>query len=345
MKKHIIHSGLNVFKHTKVHKLLSPIYSGLGSILMFHRVLPEQPRLPHNKALEITPEFLEKVIIHLKSSGYQIISLDDIGNRIRTQSKKPFICFTFDDGYVDNYEIAYPLFKKHRVPFTIYVSTSYPDKTCLLWWYLIEDLLLNHSQLSFTFDNQNHTIFCHTFKQKTKAYSYLRQLILSLPKQKLLTFLQQIETDYHLSIHTYKSQTLTWEQIQELANSEFCTIGSHTINHYNLRQLNQNDAKSELLKSKQQLESIISTPVNHFAYPFGTLNEADLREFSIARECDYHTATTTREGSIFPDHINHMHSLPRINITGKLQNLTLLDMRLSGFLKIYRSGLNPVVTR
>ena len=82
-------------------------------------------------------------ILYFKKLDYEIISLDQLYERLLHNSiEKPFVCFTFDDGYVDNYEIAYPVLKKHNIPFAIYVTTSFPDNTAILWWYILEDLVL-----------------------------------------------------------------------------------------------------------------------------------------------------------------------------------------------------------
>ena len=40
--------------------------------------------------------------------------------------RRRFVCLTFDDGYRDNLEYAYPILKKYEVPFALYVPTSFP---------------------------------------------------------------------------------------------------------------------------------------------------------------------------------------------------------------------------
>src|SRR5438105_3082694 len=130
-----------VLYYSQIHQLTKPIYSGLGQILMFHRVLPETDKLRiHNhKSLEVSPEYLENLIQFFKKENYRFVSLDDVMQRgSNSKAQKKFVVFTFDDGYVDNYTYAYPIFKKHNVPFTIYVATSLPDGNAVLWWYLLE---------------------------------------------------------------------------------------------------------------------------------------------------------------------------------------------------------------
>ena len=112
---------------------------------MFHRVCPEHPspRIRSNSGLEVTPEYLEKTILFLRENNYEIVPLGQVEKILNGDYlEKKFAVFTFDDGYADNYRFAYPIFKKHGVPFTIYVTTDLPDNKAILWWYLLEDLVL-----------------------------------------------------------------------------------------------------------------------------------------------------------------------------------------------------------
>ena|SRR5437764_15440766 len=110
---------------SKANLLARPLYSGIGSILMLHRVCREanRPRLGFNRLLEVTPELLEEAIVFLKKK-YEFVSLDQVYEILNGGKRKSkFIAVTMDDGYLDNYTHAFPILKKYNVPFTIYVTT------------------------------------------------------------------------------------------------------------------------------------------------------------------------------------------------------------------------------
>ena len=124
-------------------------FSGIASIFMLHRVFPfEKNKLFPNENMKVSPQFLENIIITLKSSGYSFISLDRLYEILeKGENVRKNIVFTLDDGYKDNYSIAYPIFKKYDIPFTIYVTTSFPERSAILWWYILEDLLLANEEI------------------------------------------------------------------------------------------------------------------------------------------------------------------------------------------------------
>lgn len=117
----------------KLHNLIHPV---MGRILMLHRVV-EQRSEDNNRELEVTPQFLEQTIKDYKQQGYRFVSIDDITDLspLTFHLSPKFVCLTFDDGYRDTFDIAYPILKKHNIPFAVYVTTGFVDKTAKMWWY------------------------------------------------------------------------------------------------------------------------------------------------------------------------------------------------------------------
>ena len=70
--------------------------------------------------------------------------------------------------------------------------------------------------------------------------------------------------------------------------------------------------------------------LNIFAYPYGDKTSAGTREFNIIKELGYDTATTTRNGMVFPEHAQHLQSLPRISLNGDYQQNRYVRLFLSG---------------
>ena len=55
-----------------------------------------------------------------------------------------------------------------------------------------------------------------------------------------------------------------------------------------------------------------------------------MREFELARELGFESAVTTRPGVLFPEHREHVCALPRLSINGRHENLSTVEILLSG---------------
>jgi peptidoglycan/xylan/chitin deacetylase (PgdA/CDA1 family) len=237
-----------------------------GEILGLHRVVEARSLLEDNRMLEITPAFLEQTILKYKAAGYRIVSLDEIQRQIEIQKREKcrFVCFTFDDGYADNYELAYPVFKKYNCPFTIYVTTDFPDQKALLWHYHLQDILLENEKLQFNGIEYD----CSDLKMKNHTFRKIRELLFTSNAEMTLDALEQLFKD-HADVVKHDVKALTWEQISDLATDPLCTIGAHTVSHPALTTLSDEEIRNEMSEGKKKIEEKIKKPVKHFAYPFG----------------------------------------------------------------------------
>ena len=327
-----------LLSHSRSYYLSKPFYSGLGSVLMFHRVCPEssRPRIRGNAGLEVTPEYLENTIKFLRKSNYEIVSLSRVAKILNDNyKKKKFAVLTFDDGYIDNYVHAYPIFKKHRVPFSIYVTTNFPDGNAILWWYILEDLILKEARIEFQLNGLEYQYSCASLWQKEWAYQQIHGLILNGPSNDLNQRIRQVFKNYDIDFLKKTSElALTWEQIREMSADPLVEIGAHTINHHALSKLTDSDVQKEIEGSRDKIESEINQKVEHFSYPFGTRNEAGQREFRVAKKCGFKTSTTTSIANIFKEHKDLLEQLPRIPVNQKRDNgkINYLNLWLNGTL-------------
>ncbi len=335
--------------YTRSYFLSKPFYSGVGSILMFHRVCPEssKPRIRGNAGLEVTPEYLENTIEFLRQNKYEFVSLCQAAKILNEDRKaKKFTVFTFDDGYMDNYIHAYPILKKYRVPFTIYVTTNLPDGKAVLWWYLLEDLILKVTRIDFQLNGREYQYPCASLLQKEWTYQEIHRLILNGPSSELNQRIKQVFRDYDINFFEKTLElALTWEQIREMSEDPLVDIGAHTISHHALSKLTNSAVRNEIEGSRDKIESEINQKVKHFCYPFGTQNEVGEREFKIVKKCGFKTSTTTCAANIFSEHKNLLERLPRIPINQKRDNgnINYLNLWLKGALPCILNKLKRVV--
>jgi peptidoglycan/xylan/chitin deacetylase (PgdA/CDA1 family) len=101
---------------------LSPKYT--IPILVYHSVNNDKG------TFFVSPENFAKQMEHIKKNGYEAIALDELAVNIKNKKffKRNKVVITFDDGYKDNFQYAYPVLKKLRFPATIFLITDFIDK-------------------------------------------------------------------------------------------------------------------------------------------------------------------------------------------------------------------------
>jgi peptidoglycan/xylan/chitin deacetylase (PgdA/CDA1 family) len=270
----------------------------IGNIYMLHRVCAyEDGKLSLNENMKVSPEFLERFIVE-NIEKFEFLSIDQVTDVIikKRKSLKPFIVFTFDDGYVDNYQYAFPIFQKYNIPFTIYISTGLIDGSSMLWWYLLEDIVMQNDSVVLN----NGLSFCsESLADKESAFLQIRKVILELPTSDFDYRVRELLSIYTPDPGKYSTKlVLNWNQILEMSKSPLCTIAAHTVSHRRLTELSDKDLLKEMIECKRIIENKINKTVEHFSYPFGTSFEVNERVIDIVKKSGYKAATFANGGQI-----------------------------------------------
>jgi peptidoglycan/xylan/chitin deacetylase (PgdA/CDA1 family) len=347
LKKKLKQGLLSLLVSCRGHKLFKPFFSGIGHILMFHRVCPKsgKPRIFYNTQLEVTPGYLENAVVFFKERGYEFISLDRMYRLfLENTFKKKFVVVTFDDGYSNTLTHALPVLKKHDVPFTVYVSTNFPDGKAVLWWDLLEDLLLERDIIEIEIGSKYHRFDCASMKEKEDTFEAIRSIIIGFSERDFLPGVEKIFKGLEVDIYSKAVElALSWEEVTELARQPGVTIGAHTVNHYALKELPEERAVYEVTESKKKIEAHIGKEVRHFAYPFGRMGHMGAKDLDIIKKYGFKTAVTTIPGNIFPGHRDHLVYLPRVHMREEIDQLQL-ELFTSGLKQFQLHKFQRVVT-
>jgi peptidoglycan/xylan/chitin deacetylase (PgdA/CDA1 family) len=313
-------------------------FAGLGHILMFHRVLPRnhQPRIAANSYLEVTPEFLDWTISYFERHGYRFVSIGELASGTM-KFDKPFVCYTFDDGFIDNLTQAMPVFERRGVPFTLYVTTGLPDRTAVLWWNTLERLVLEAPELSFVFEGAEYRIEARDSTAKADAFRRIGGLIkhgthATIPERASAIF-AQFGID---PLEEVANSALSWDDLRAMAASPLVTLGAHSVTHPVLADLNREQVEFELGQSKARLEQELGRPVDTLAYPFGGPREIGRDAIRIAEQLGFRSAVTTLPYSIQKSYLRTPLFLPRIAV-GMSMNEDNFDLLRRGILPLARN--------
>src|SRR5580693_1681856 len=183
LRSKVIRAGLEALYVTGAHRLFRPVFAGIGSIFMLHHVRParETPFQPNNH-LEVAPDFLRAVLVHLRARGIDIVTMDELHRRLTERDfSQRFACFTFDDGYRDNRDFALPVMRAFDAPFTVYVASDFAEGTGRLWWVALERVIATASSIEVRIGGVASRLDATTPAAKQATYERVHDWLRGLP--------------------------------------------------------------------------------------------------------------------------------------------------------------------
>lgn len=318
-------------------RFAQPRYGGCGAILMLHRVVEKMPGgFSPNSGLMVTANFLDRLLAVLKTAGFEFVSLDDFQQRLVAENAPPdqnrFLTITLDDGYRDNLENAVPIFRKHQIPYTIYIAPGLVDGRASLWWENLEQMLSGRDLINIDHPSGRREIDLKTKAQKYQAFAQLHDFFAAeLEEEEQRRVMTGLCWLYGVDAEAHRARSImNWDEIANLCSDPLCTIGAHTIHHYSIARLDEESARFELEESARLIELETGKRPTHFAFPYGHKGAAGPRDFELAARTGFETAVTTRHGVCHAEHGKHLHALPRISVNGNFQRLRHVKTLLSG---------------
>jgi peptidoglycan/xylan/chitin deacetylase (PgdA/CDA1 family) len=116
---------------------------------MLHHVRPRRgAEFKPNRHLEVAPDFLRAMLSHLRSRGIDIITIEEVHQRLLERNfSRRFACFTLDDGYRDNRDFVLPVMREFDAPLNVFVVSDFAESTGKLWWIALEMVIARASSI------------------------------------------------------------------------------------------------------------------------------------------------------------------------------------------------------
>jgi peptidoglycan/xylan/chitin deacetylase (PgdA/CDA1 family) len=278
--------------------------------LMLHRVADQNPaRLKANENMKVSPDYLESFILDSKAKGYAFISLNELTEAMEERRfPSRSIILTLDDGYRDNIIHGLPLFRKHQIPFTVYLSTFFIESRELPWWYLLEKLLLEKSQIIWSGDIYDVT----STSSKERLFMKLRQIILE-DFEGSASGINFLCRENEFSTKPEEDLFLSWADIVELATEPLADVGNHGHSHLNLIRASDATVQKEFSAANELIYSHTGRYPRHYCFPYGLY---DSRALDVLRNSGAVTCATSAGGAIQKSSSTDLlFELPRFMLT------------------------------
>jgi peptidoglycan/xylan/chitin deacetylase (PgdA/CDA1 family) len=239
--------------------------------------------------------------IRVLKQYFQVVSLFEKFSTIQaarnSASIRPECILTFDDGWRDFYEFAYPVLKRNQVPATDFLPTGYVGTNDWFWtdrlaWLLTDAILPTRPEKPGYPLLERIAGIQGAYEERLEAAIHMLKNRNDQEIEEVIAALKE-----RVGIRATPNQRvfLNWEEVREMRGSGLVTFGSHTHNHRILVHLKEGEVREELALSKKILlrEGVVDPSFIPFCYPNGNSNQ---QIASMVREAGYHVAVSTGKG-------------------------------------------------
>lgn len=303
-------------------------YAGIGSIFMFHRVVPDVAA-EMQPAMCVSARFLAAWLASLRRAGVALVSLDEAVRRIRDpeppRRRRRFVAMTFDDGYADNLTHALPVMERFEAPFTVYITTDMVEPDGHLWWLGLAKLFRDRDAVEVA--PMGRSFRTETVRRKVAAGVAVGSWVHADGSRAAL--LNDVFRRYGVSVAAATAEVgLSRGQLAELHRHPLVTIGGHTTTHPHLPGLDDADAIREIRDNREYLEDALDDQIEHFAYPSGACGP---REATLVARAGFRTAVTVEQRCLFRTaEERSLMFLPRCTANGSRMWLSFLHAQRHG---------------
>lgn len=277
-------------------------------VLNYHRVLPQiDLMMPDEPDVAMFAMQMSVIARH-----FRVLPLIDALDELYSGNlQTPTVAVTFDDGYACISDLALPVLQRTGVPATVFIAPGILNGGLMFNDALIE---IFRNAPAGRLDLQSLDLgewALDDWEQRRLAASKTIMQAKYLPMQKRQSVVN--DAARRAGVILPDNLMLTSEQLCRLNQCELVDIGAHTVNHPILSQMNDAAAAAEICDSKADLERILNTPVELFAYPNGKPGVDYLPQHVLqVKHAGFRYAVATSTGVVLRQ--SDRYQLPRMGL-------------------------------
>ena len=317
-----------LIKRLNLSKLFWPHLSNGLYCFNFHRIGKWQETDFDPCVFSCDEENFRRYMIFLKKH-FRIVSLEELTAII--ESNKPvtekLALITFDDGYADNYHLAYPILKSLQLSATFFITTSLVDSDITPWWDEIAWHVKHCAGKSICLNDWSQAIKIDKLVSKQNIRSVL-QRVKSTPAA-IDSQLQQLKEISKSPIpdENKKNMFISWQQLIEMSENNM-SIGTHSHTHKVFTCLTEDELNFELEESKRLIELNLAKSIDSLSYPVGSSSTYSHTMFDAISSKGYKLAFSFR-GVINGKPSDNRFELGRFSIDQPFNERVFKEMILS----------------
>ena len=298
MKRSSYAFGSKVIAKTKIPQLLQRLaYHDEVTIITYHGIIRSPLAVPDwcfldEKSFSMQIDYLKK--------HFDMIGLSEAVERVRRgEIKRPTAVITFDDGYQNNFDVAFPILRKEKVPATIFLTTGLIDTEDTLWHCRLNRALSDTRTPAIEWNGLNFDV--STADMKSQASKVIQEKLKRLPHPQLMATIRDIvlelgdDPDDPIGTDS-PFRMLSQQAILEMGSSGLIEFGAHTHHHAILSRLSDRERYGEIKRSTDAVCDITKRPCETFAYPNGQAGDYDSGTIRDLARCRIQVGVTAIAG-------------------------------------------------
>jgi peptidoglycan/xylan/chitin deacetylase (PgdA/CDA1 family) len=269
-------------------------------VLLYHRIGNSEDDLFDSGVFSATADLLDNQLSYLKRH-VTLVTLEEalsfIDGAMKEEKSRCRVLITFDDGYLDNYEIAFPILRSHGVQGVFFLATSMVGSCQIPWWdhiaYLMKTAQRSRFSLRYPADlavNIDRRGLTASLEAVLKLYKRPDNFDPGRFIQELAQAAKGEEPPGTLR------RFLNWDEAREMTSGGM-VIGSHAHSHRVLSQLEPERQYEELSRSRAILREQLGFDAEVLAYPVGHKSSFSEQTESAARELGFRAAFSHHGGT------------------------------------------------
>jgi len=259
-------------------------------VLTYHRV-DDPRRRPdlYPGLLSATPDAFASQMRHV-ARRHRVIGLDELVDLRRRALAPPprALAITFDDGYRDLAEVAWPILRRFGLPATVFVPTALPGAARAFWWDRLWAALVGAPSGSVELPSGRATLSDRP--SRAAAFRASRAVLKGMAHDRLLTEVDRLCAV--LDAAPAVPATLDWEELRGLA-ADGLAVAPHSRTHPLLTRVGPEELAGELAGSRADLADRLGIDAVATAYPSGAHDDQVVR---ATADAGYELAFTTERG-------------------------------------------------
>ncbi len=251
---------------------------------------------------------------HLKYfvENYTVVSLRSAYRMLmgeQAMAPNPLV-LTFDDSHLSFYTEVFPLLQKYNTPATTFAATDFVGTGKLFWFDWVDAIVDQVTETTIEVAGNTYQVpEDDRFDLKETIQVDLKQF----PEAEKLNMIANLadKIGFNVDLAPASAKVINWEQAAEMQSSGVVDIGGHTCSHPILTRISGEQARQEIIESREILQQNLDDPIEFFAYPNGGLQDINPEIISYVQEAGYLGAVTLLEGTCVPG--DQPYTLKRIS--------------------------------